>query len=298
MKKIELLKLIVLVGIVSLQSCEDPIDVELEIAESLITVDAWINANAEDQTIRLTQSQAYFDNTFTEGISGANVIVRRDDGQEFLFEELEVGTYVWTSDGKGLGVVGNNFELEINVGNERLIASTKLHRVPDVDSIYQEYVTDVGFIDGIMIEILTRDFPGIGDTYWLKTFKNGTYLNKAEEINIAYDAGFDSGAESDGVVFIPPVRALLNPIEDDSPTDEVDIPSYLPGDHVRVEIHSISNEAFAFMETMRDQLLNSNNGILAEAPANTGGNVSSSSGATVLGIFNVAAISYEERFID
>jgi len=298
MKGLHYLYIVLIIGAISLHSCEDPIDVALEDADALITVDAWINGNAEDQTIKLTNSQPYFDNSFTKGISGASVIVRRDDGQEFIFEEATDGNYIWSSGGNTLGEVGNDFQLEINVNGETLTAQTTLNRVPIVDSIHQEFVTDFGFVDGIMIEILTRDLPGVGDTYWIKTFKNGVFLNRADEINIAFDAGFDSGAETDGFVFIPPIRFLLNPIEDDNPADSIDIPSYIPGDHVRVEIHSISNDAFTFLETMRDQLLNSNNGIFAEPLANTRGNVTSSSGQTVLGVFNVAAISSEERFID
>lgn len=298
MKELHYLYIILIIGAISLNSCEDPIDVELEEGEALITVDGWINGNAEDQTIKLTNSQPYFDNTFTKGISGASVIVKRGDGQEFIFEETTGGNYVWTSNGNTLGEVGDDFQLEVNTDGDVLTAETRLNRVPELDSIYQEFVDDFGFVDGIMIEILTRDLPGVGDTYWIKTFKNGVFLNKADEINIAFDAGFDSGAETDGFVFIPPIRFLLNPEEDDNPADSLDIPSWVPGDHARVEIHSISNDAFGFMETMRDQLLNSDNGIFAEPLANTRGNVSASSGKTVLGVFNVAAISAAERIID
>lgn len=299
MKGLHYLYIILIIGAISIYSCEDPIDVELEDAETLVAVDAWINSNPEDQTIRLTSSQPYFNSSFTSGINNASVMVTRADGEVFDFVGDGDGNYIWTSNaGSKLGEVGDEFKLEINVNGDILTSETKLYRVPVVDSIYQEFVTDMGFIDGIMIEILTRDLVGVGDTYWIKTFKNGVYLNRADEINIAYDAGFDSGAETDGFVFIPPIRFLLNPFEDDDPTDSIDVPSYIPGDHVRVEIHSISNEAFTFMETMRDQLLNSDNGIFAEPLANTRGNVKASSGKTVLGVFNVASISAEERIID
>lgn len=292
------LYIILLVATFSMHGCEDPIDVELEEADTLVTVDGWINGNAEDQTIRLTESQQYFDNNFTQGITTASVKVVRGDGQEFAFTGDGNGNYVWTTDGNPIGQVGDQFKLEINVNGDLLTSETALNRVPEVDSIYQEFVTDMGFIDGIMIEILTRDLVGVGDTYWIKTFKNGVFLNRADEINIAYDAGFDSGAQTDGFVFIPPIRFLLNPFEDEDPTDDIDIPSYVSGDQVRVEIHSISNDAFTFLETMRDQLLNSDNGIFAEPLANTRGNITASSGKTVLGVFNVAAISAEERIID
>jgi len=279
MKGLHYIYILFIIGAITMHSCEDPIDVELEDAE-------------------LTESQSYFNNNFTAGITGANVVVTRNDGQEFIFDEVGDGNYTWTSNGNALGEVNDNFQLEVNVNGDILTSETTLNRVPIVDSIYQEFVTDMGLVDGIMIEILTRDLVGVGDTYWIKTFKNGVFLNKADEINIAYDAGFDSNAETDGFIFIPPIRFLLNPFEDDNPTDSIDIPSYVPGDHARVEIHSISNDAYTFLETMRDQLLNSDNGIFAEPLANTRGNVTSSSGKTVLGVFNVAAISAAERTID
>ncbi len=298
MKISHYLYIVLIIGAITMNSCEDPIDVQLESADALITVDAWINGNAEDQTIRLTQSQTYFDNNFTKGITDASVIVRRGDGEVFEFVGDGSGNYIWTSGGNTIGKVDDIFKLEVNANGDMLTSETKLNRVPIVDSIYQEFLDDFGLVDGIYIEILTRDLPGVGDTYWIKTFKNGVFLNRADEINIAYDAGFDSGAETDGFVFIPPIRFLLNPVEDDNPTDSINIPSYVPGDIARVEIHSISNDAFTFMETMRDQLLNSDNGIFAEPLANTRGNVTASSGNTVLGVFNVAAISASERVID
>ena len=66
---------------------------------------------------------------------------------------------------------------------------------------------------------------------------------------------------------------------------------YNEGDVVRVEIHSISNEAFNFLEVARDQINNGDNGIFSIPLANTRTNITSEEGKAVLGFFNIAAVS-------
>ena len=134
------------------------------------------------------------------------------------------------------------------------------------------------------------DFEGDGDTYWIKAYKNGVFLNKPNEMNIAFDAGLSVGSNSDGLIFIPPIRELTNPVPDSiGVADEVS--PWAPGDICKVEIHSISNNAFSFMSLVRDQILNGNNGIFGEPLANAQGNVTASDDSSVLGIFNVANVS-------
>ena len=118
------------------------------------------------------------------------------------------------------------------------------------------------------------------------------YLNKPGEINIAYDAAFSPNGGVDNLVFIQPIQELNNPIDENF----APIP-YVPGDNIRVELHSISNRAFFYLEVIRDQLLNSSNGIFAEPLANARGNVSSSDGRDVLGFFNVSSVAVAQEDI-
>ncbi|MBT8233321.1 MAG: DUF4249 domain-containing protein [Saprospiraceae bacterium] len=292
MKNLSFLIIILL----ALNACEDPIDVELQESETQIVVDAWLTNTPGQQQIRLTKSQPYFNNTFAEGITNANVIVTNvTSGDVYNFQESENGNYLYTlNPNQVLGEVNDEFELNIETNGERLSATSKLNDVPPVDSIDQEFRDDEVFLDdGIYCQFFARDLAGLGDTYWIKTFKNGEYLNRAGEINIAYDASFDSGGEVDNLVFIPPIREAVNPLDDDS------IPiAWEPGETIRVEIHSITNEAFGFLEITRDQLLNSQSGIFAAPLSNTKGNiVNESSDTEVLGIFNVAGVSVREEVI-
>lgn len=278
--------------ILLISACEDPIDVELADADKIITVDAWLNNRPEPQVIRLTESQPYFENSFARGLNNAVVTVTRNDGEVFEFVSDGEGNYIWTPFAEDvIGIVGNEYSLSIDVNGENLSAVAAMNRVPEIEEIAYEFRDD--FIeDGIYAEFIARDFVGEGDTYWIKTYKNGEYLSLPEELNIAYDAGFDAGSSADGLIFIPPVRFLTNPAIEVDPSDTIQVSPYDPGDMVRVEIHSINNAAFDFMETTRDQLINGSNGIFAEPLINTRGNVTNNTtNGTVLGVFNVAAIT-------
>lgn len=284
----------VIIFIALLAACEDPIDVTLESGPKQIVVDAWITDESRPQTIRLTFSQDYLDNALPSEVSEASVNVQSDNGNEYNFEYTSEGNYVWTpGPGESLGKVGDNYVLNISYNGENYSALSSMNRVPVIDSILQEYRDDEVFLDdGIYCNFFARDFVGEGDTYWIKTFKNDTFLNKAAEFNIAYDAAFDSGSEVDGLFFIAPIREFANATDDDG------IPvSWTPGDQIRIEIHSITNASFDYLETLRDQLLNGSNGIFAEPLANPVGNIETTGDIPVLGQFNVAAVSSIEEFI-
>ena len=293
MKKITLF--ILFWGFLAITSCEDVVDVPLEDTDELVVVDAWLTSEELPQTIRLSKTQVYFDSSFAAGITDASIQVSNSLGETFEFTHRSDGNYIWTpAVGEDIGEIGTQFDLTIEHGSEKYTSSTTLNRTTPVDSIQIEFIDDDAFRDdGVYGQFFARDPIGLGDTYWIKTYKNGQFLNRPLEINIAYDAGFDSGGEVDGLIFIPPIRDLTNPIDDEG----FSIP-YEKGDVIRMEIHSISNDAFAFMEIMRDQLLNGLNGIFAEPLANTRGNIQSTGDLDVLGVFNVAAVSSLEKSVE
>jgi hypothetical protein len=270
-------------------------------AASLMVVDAWVNNRAEPQVIRLSQSQGYFDVTEPMPVTGARVEISDTAGSVFIFREEEAGAYTWRPDGSdSLGAVNTVLTLEIEVDNSVYRSTTAVHRVPPIDTI-KSYVrtNDIRGPDGLYAEFFSRDPLGTGDTYWIKSFKNGVFLNKPQELNIAYDAGFDAGSATDGIIFITPIRELVNRIPDPDTEDNEDVAPWKPGDEVRVEIHSISLEAFTFLDIARDQMTNGDNTIFAIPLSNTRGNVIDlESGEPVLGIFNVAAVSAREAIIE
>jgi hypothetical protein len=144
--------------------------------------------------------------------------------------------------------------------------------------------------------VFATDFPGVGDTYWIRSYKNGVFLNQPGEINIAFDAGFSSGGNVDGIPFIQPIRDGVNPFDEDE--DGNFLPPYEPGDSLYVELFSISNEAFVFLTELSIQT--DRPGGFAELFAQPLSNVPSNVFAEdenlrVVGFFNVAAVSSAGR---
>lgn len=279
-----------------LYSCEDVITVEPSIADSQLVIDAWVDDRNTEQTITLTESQQYFDNSEPISVNNATVSITRDDGSTFEFINQGEGKYIWTPEGdESMGTPGDSYTLTIVLNGETYIANTIMKRVPTVDSITQEFIDDdIINDDGIYVEFFARDFEGTGDAYWIKAFKNGEFLNRASQLNIAFDAGFDAGSQLDGIIFIPPIRDFINELNE----DDLGIP-WNPGEVSKVEIHSLSNDAFNFLEIARDQINNGSNGIFSLPLANTRTNiVNTTGGSEPLGLFNVAAVSSLEKVIE
>lgn len=286
---------ILLIVAIVYQSCETVIDIPLENGETLLVVDAWLNTGLEKQTIKLTYSQEYFENEFSPAVEGALVSITGNAGETITFVEEGNGNYSFSPGlDNSIGIFSDVYTLDISIDGFIYTSEATINNVPQIDSITQEFrENELFFDDGIYLQFFARDLPGVGDTYWIKTFKDDQYLNKPIEINIAFDAAFDSGAPFDNITFIPPIREAIHEVNDSL--------SFVPwevGETVKVEIHSISNVAFNFMETTRDQLLNGLNGIFAEPLANTIGNIQSSDGREALGIFNIAKISTLQKVIE
>lgn len=291
------IKLFIPILLLFILACEDPIDVPVAPAETQVAVDAFINDQPEIQTISLTETRPLFQAEAGNTIQDATVeVVNNTSGETLTFNHSADGVYTYDPIANGaIGNIGDDFTLNVVHANNTYSATSTLNPVPPVDSIQQEFRTDEIFGgDGIYCQFFARDLPGLGNTYWIKTMKNDTFLNRPFEINLAYDAGFTSGAEIDNVIFIPPIRALVNPVDDDGLSIVWNV-----GDKVEVEIHSLTNKVFEFMEIGRDQLINGQNGIFAEPVANAVGNIVNTTGSEeILGVFNVASVSSLERIIE
>jgi len=287
-------------------SCEDPISVELGPTNGQVNVDAWINNRSEAQTIRLRRVSAYFDSSPSPAISGATVQVVDELGEVFDFlEDNNTGNYIWTpATGENLGEEGTEFFLRINIEGKEYLSGTVMNRIMPIDSLVTEFREEsLGEVEGYYAEVFARDFIGSGDTYWIRTFKNGNFLNKPNEINVVFDASFTPGGGVDGVTFISPIRNNINRIPD--PSDEVsedtsDVAPWALGDSIRVEIHSISNAAFFFLEESLTQMTLGDAALFAEPPANVPSNIIPTNATQpsdeAVGFFNVAAVS-EEGYI-
>lgn len=281
--------------VLSFMSCEDPIDVNLDEADPVLVVDAWINNKPEPQVIKLSLAQPYFDSTFPPAVRGASVIVNSSANETFVFVEGDTpGDYIWdpATSAHTIGEIGAEYQLQIETNGQTYISSSQINRVPTIDSIKFTFKEEQNQFqpEGYYGEFLSTDLPGEGDTYWIKTFKNGVYQNRPFDLTIAYDAGFSQGGVIDGVVFIQPIQDSVNPLNED--LDEI-VP-YEIGDSLYVEIHSITNDAFFFLQELQIQTQRDGgfDEIFAEPFENVPSNVINvnENGEEAIGYFSVSAV--------
>ena len=241
----------------SLIACEENINTSLPETAPLIAFDAWLYNKAEPQLIDIYTTNPYFDSSAPPGIGGATVTVLNvDDPLEiYLFAEVEAGKYVWNpaSATDTFATIGAGYYLHIDINGKVYESFSQLGEVPSIDSITWRLSEEDAFIEeSFFANFWARDLEGVGNTYWIKSWKNGELLSKPNEINIAFDAAFSIDGNADGLFFIQPIRELINPYEFDENTDVLLNPFEL-GDSIFVEINSISLEAFYFLQQVQIQ---------------------------------------------
>lgn len=291
-------------------SCEKVIDVDLEAGEEQLIVDGFItcffdtvalSSGIENQMIKLRKTAPYFNNSSAAPALGAKVTVT--DGLQRTFEfkdDDNDGNYIYTGPfqlsitNPPLGFPGNVYQLNIIYQGEEFAAQNYMDSVPLIDSIkfqFQEQAIQgpdtlkAGYsIDQILsrgpdgLLSPTKDIKGEGTCYWFKTFKNNTFYNKADQMNLAYDAAFGPG--SDNVAFIPPIVFSLSP-------ERFNI-----GDEVKIECWSIGLPSFYFLNLARIQM--TNEGLFATPATNVPTNIvnkNKNSKVKAVGWFGAAAVS-------
>lgn len=289
-----------ILSIFMMASCEDVIDINLADGDNQLVIDAWINNKSEIQTIKLRRTSPYFDATPSPGVKGATVAIIDEDGKVFPFLDNDDGNYTWQPPrGGSFGEIGKTYTLAIETAEGKQYGSqSTMNRIMEIDSIVLELRDeDKGASEGYRAEVFANDFVGEGDAYWIKTFKNNLFLNKPQEMNLAFDSGFTTGASIDGSAFILPIRQNINRWSDegDDAIDTSDLPPWAVGDSITIEIHSINLVSFLFLQQAVIQMTLGDASIFAVPPANVPSNILSINPTekkdNAVGFFNVAAVS-------
>lgn len=290
--------LVVLLATILFSSCDKVINPDLASAPPVLVVEAWLNDKSEKQIIQLTKTQPYFDMSAPVGVNGASVVVTDDLNNVFTFVDdgTNSGTYQWTPlVGQNIGTPGRTYTLSVQTNGETFESITSMKRTTTIDSITFTKKQEFQFpADSYVAQFWAQDPPGKGDSYWIRAFKNKVLLNKPMEINVAYDAGFSAGGDFDGVQFIQPIREGINPLDEDPKNKNMNLPPYLVGDSVYVEIQSITLAAFDHLHQVIDQT-NRQGGfgaLFARPLENVSTNIFNSNpkGSSVTGFFNVSAV--------
>ena len=262
--------LIAVLAVTLFSGCEDVIKVDVINNSPKIVVDAFVNNQLDTQTIRLTRSIGYFDSTGKEpAITNAQVAVVDQTTaipKLFVFKYANDGKYQFLPNpvtGDTFSV-GHDYALLVVVDKDTLVSFSRLNPTTVIDSLHLVDVEGNGppiNTTGKYVELYANDRVGQGDFYWIKTFRNDSFSNSINQLNISADMGNTSNGQ-DGKLFIYPVR--YNQVNDFSR-------SYKTGETVRLEIHSINALVFGWFNLVINE--NRNGGLFATPPANIFSNV-------------------------
>ena len=284
-----------------LLSCTDEIELDSRFEGAELVVEAWLNDQSEPQTILLSESQDYYLNQLPPGVTDAEVIVCEVIDSVistncFVFEHEGDGRYVWTPEAEQtLGGLGTILGLGIQRGEKQYASVAQLERTALIDSLsFQFEEEQLGLEEGLYAQVYARDQEGIGDAYLIRSTINDTLLLRPGELNLAFDATFSPGTNTDGINFIQPIRQRINRTDDDG----APIP-LVTGDSVAVEIIGLSAEAYLFLRIVTEQINNGQSGLFDLPVANSPGNIIDlDTEEPILGFFNVGAVARIQRVVE
>jgi hypothetical protein len=123
---------------ISLISCQDVVDVDLETAQERLVIEAligWENGTTgNNQQIRLSKTASFYTNEIAYA-TGANVkVINTNTLTEFIFTETTNGSYETNS---FIPVLGDIYRLEINYNGQNYTSEEKLLATPAIANIVQ-----------------------------------------------------------------------------------------------------------------------------------------------------------------
>jgi len=240
----------------ALASCEDVIDVTVQTAPTRLVVEASLDwekgTTGNEQSIRLSNSSAFFDTTTNTAVTGASVKVTNDStGTEFIFAGLNNGTY---STSVFEPVLGQSYTLEIIHDGETYSAQETLIAVPEITELYQD--TEDGFDDELLeAHIVFNDPPEEVNYYFFRFEKQGELLPDFE----VGDDEFVNGNEID----------WWYEIEEADDDNDLRQP-FVAGDVLAIEMYGVSEAYNNYISILIDQI--GGVGIFEATPVSVRGN--------------------------
>ena len=263
-------KIIYILGILILtvSSCEDVIEVDLNSAPQRLVIDAsidWLkNTIGNNQEIKLTLTADFYDNGVPPANGATVTVTQISNGAAYNFvEDGTTGIYKTTSFNP---ILNEEYELEVVYNGETYTGREILLPVASIDFI--EQVNDGGFGgDEIEIKAYYTD-PANIENYYFFEFDSGVAVIPSLDV---YDDEFTDGNQIFGFY------------------SEEDLAA---GDNVNIKNHGISERFYEFMFLLLQQGSEETDGPFQTQPASVRGNCvnTSNSDNYPLGYFRLSEV--------
>lgn len=176
-------------AILSLISCEDVVDIDLETAEPKLVIDASLKwqkgTSGNEQTIKLTTTTGFY-NSEIPIVTGATVFVTNGNNDVFNFVEIpNSGEYFCSN---FIPEINQVYTLTVIVNGETYTASETLKEVPTIDSVSQN--NEGGFTgDEIEVKFFYDDVPNENNFYLIQFNTSITSLPEYDVISDEFFQG-------------------------------------------------------------------------------------------------------------
>ncbi len=147
-------------------SCTDVIDVEVSEAAPRLVIEASLNwekgTAGNTQSVKLSTSTPYFNNTISNIVTGALVTVTDvTNGTDFIFTDQNNGVYTTSN---FIPVVNHAYTLEVIYDGDTYIAEESLRSVVDIEDVYQ--TIEKGFDDEALEVNIDFNDPADEENYY------------------------------------------------------------------------------------------------------------------------------------
>ncbi len=235
---------IFLMLVLLLSGCEKVINVDLNEAAPALVIEGNVDALRHRAEVKISETSSYFNQSESEMVSGAKVVITMDGRDSFLLSETQNGIYTF----ENIFVrTGAKYHLTVNSNNKIIEGTSVLQPKVPIDTLWYYNEDSYSFFDkGYVVNVYFDDPPEVDNYYRIKVFVNGDLRDKAEDFVLFSDRYFD------GQFVTIDLRGF-----DINPKDTVDI-----------QLISLDEKSYDFYNTLIDLIYN-NPGSAAPANPNT-----------------------------
>lgn len=185
------LKILILLfaSVLTLNSCQDVIDIDLSNIEPRIVIESVITDNSDSAIVKISKTANYFGQGDYPAVEGAQVKISTYSGDRSTLQETSPGVY-----SEKISVMeGEEFTLNVVADGKNYKSVVSMPHKVEIDKITFEpipvYLENEG---GYLANCYFKDPAGEENYYRLKVYKPGEE-SKSEKVFYLFDDGFVDG---------------------------------------------------------------------------------------------------------
>ena len=258
MKKL-IFNILILSALIS--SCTERIDIELDETYTRLVVYGYITTDTAQHYIELSSTSSYYYNEAPPPVTGANLTISDDQGNQVELSEVIPGRYATPSD--YYAVVGRTYTLDINLAEEingykHYTAASTVSPINPIDSIGLIYHPDWGEYGYYEVTCYYQD-PPTTDYYMFNIFKNGVLMTDTINKVFVSSDEFYNGSYTNGIG--------VGYLDQGKPNEVVN-----PGDTITFQGGRISENYYNFVVALQQET-GFQTPLFSGPPANVKGNI-------------------------